>query len=103
MVRWRFIFCSTIRHVCSSICRFHLSLFLSPFPSFQVPKPKPVLTTAEIAQNRVKNTKPKLLTHPAFCPRPNPPNTELRRYCLTPNFFYLASMKPMKRFLPLYF
>ena len=45
-----------------------------------IPKPKPVLSTAEIAQNRVKNKQSKLLTHPAFCPRPNPPNTELRRF-----------------------
>jgi hypothetical protein len=28
----------------------------------------------------VKNRQPKLLTHPAFCARPNPPNTELRRF-----------------------
>ncbi|KAJ1435229.1 putative flagellar/basal body protein [Ochromonadaceae sp. CCMP2298] len=45
-----------------------------------VPKPQPVLTSAESAQNRVKNRQPKLLTHPAFCARPNPPNTELRRF-----------------------
>lgn len=45
-----------------------------------IPKPKPVLTAAEIAQQNVKSKKPKLLTHPAFCPRPNPPNTELRRF-----------------------
>jgi len=45
----------------------------------QVPKPKPVLTAAEIAQENVRNRKPKVLTHPAFCARPNPPNTELRR------------------------
>jgi hypothetical protein len=38
------------------------------------------LTSAEIAQERVKNKKSKLLTHPAFCARPNPPNTELRRF-----------------------
>lgn len=45
-----------------------------------VPKPKEVLSSAEIAQNRVKGKQPKLLTHPAFCARPNPPNTELRRF-----------------------
>lgn len=45
-----------------------------------VPKPQPVLTAAEIAQEKVRNKQPKLLTHPAFCARPNPPNTELRRF-----------------------
>ena len=45
-----------------------------------VPKPKPVLTSAEIAQNKIKNKQPRLLTKPAFCARPNPPNTELRRF-----------------------
>jgi len=45
-----------------------------------IPKPAAVLTTAEQAQNRVRNKQPKLLTHPAFCARPNPPNTELRRF-----------------------
>lgn len=45
-----------------------------------VPKPKPVLTTAEVAQAKIKNKQPKLLTQPAFCARPNPPNTELRRF-----------------------
>lgn len=44
-----------------------------------IPKPKPQLSTAEEAQLRVMNKKPKLLTHPAYCKRPNPPNTELRR------------------------
>lgn len=39
-----------------------------------------MLTAAEIAQDRVKNKQSKLLTHPAFCARPNPPNTELRRF-----------------------
>lgn len=45
-----------------------------------VPKPAPVLTSAETAQQRVKNKQSKLLTHPAYCKRPNPPNTELRRF-----------------------
>jgi len=45
-----------------------------------VPKPKPVLTSAEMAQSKSASRKPKLLTHPAFCARPNPPNTELRRF-----------------------
>lgn len=45
-----------------------------------IPKPKPQLSTAEEAQLRVMNKKPKLLTHPAYCKRPNPPNTELRRF-----------------------
>lgn len=49
-----------------------------------IPKPKPVLTRAEQAQTKIKNRQPKLLTHPAYCARPNPPNTELRRY-LSPN------------------
>jgi len=46
----------------------------------QIPKAAVVLTSAEKAQQEVKQRKPKLLTHPAFCSRPNPPNTELRRY-----------------------
>lgn len=45
-----------------------------------VPKPKPVLTAAEVAQNEIRNRKPKILTHPASCKRSNPPNTELRRF-----------------------
>jgi len=45
-----------------------------------IPKPVPVLTAAEVAQETVKSKKAKLLTHPAFCARPNPPNTELRRF-----------------------
>jgi len=45
-----------------------------------VPKPKPVLTSAESAQEKIRSKQPKLLTHPAFCSRPNPPNTELRRF-----------------------
>lgn len=44
-----------------------------------VPKPKPVLSRAEEAQEAVKNRQPKLLTYPAFCKRQNPANTELRR------------------------
>lgn len=45
-----------------------------------VPKPAVVKTTAELAQERVKQRQPKMLQHAAFCPRPNPPNTELRRF-----------------------
>jgi len=45
-----------------------------------IPKPKPILTRAEQAQMKIKNRQPKLLTHPAYCVRPNPPNTELRRF-----------------------
>ncbi len=44
-----------------------------------VPKPKPVLTHAEQAQEAIRNKKSKLLTYPAYCKRSNPPNTELRR------------------------
>jgi hypothetical protein len=47
-----------------------------------VPRPKPVLTSAEIAQNEIRSKQSKLLTHPAVCRRSNPPNTELRRYVL---------------------
>jgi len=45
-----------------------------------VPRQKPVLTSAETAQEKIRSRQPKLLTHPAFCARPNPPNTELRRF-----------------------
>jgi hypothetical protein len=45
-----------------------------------VPKPKATYTRAELAQQRVKNRRPLNITHPAVCERPNPPNTELRRF-----------------------
>lgn len=45
-----------------------------------VPKPKVVPSAAEAAQAAVRNRQSKMVTHPAFCPRPNPPNTELRRF-----------------------
>jgi len=45
-----------------------------------VPKPEPVYTKAELAQQAIKSRQPKMLTYPAFVPRPNPPNTELRRF-----------------------
>jgi hypothetical protein len=45
-----------------------------------IPKPKVQFTAAEEAQQNVRNRKPKLLTHPAYCKRQNPPNTELRRF-----------------------
>lgn len=45
-----------------------------------IPKPKPVLTKAEQAQEDIRSKQSKMLTHPAFCKRPNPPNTELRRF-----------------------
>jgi hypothetical protein len=44
-----------------------------------VPKPKPVLSTAEQAQERIRNKQSKDMTYPAYCKRPNPANTELRR------------------------
>lgn len=47
------------------------------------------MTAAEVAQNNVRNKKPKVLTHPAFCARPNPPNTELRRYIPLDNSVWL--------------
>jgi len=45
-----------------------------------VPRPKPVLTAAEQAQEAIRNRESKLLKYPAYCKRPNPPNTELRRF-----------------------
>lgn len=45
-----------------------------------VPIPKPEPTPLEVAKATSLARKPKLLTNPAFCPRPNPPNTELRRF-----------------------
>jgi len=44
--------------------------------------PKPELTPSafERAEAASLARKPKMLTAPAFCPRPNPPNTELRRF-----------------------
>ena len=46
----------------------------------QVPKPKPVYTAAEMAQQKLQQKQATNLTHPAVCPRSNPPNTELRRF-----------------------
>jgi len=45
-----------------------------------VPKPEKVLTPFEAAETKSLSRQPKLLTAAAFCPRPNPPNTELRRF-----------------------
>jgi len=45
-----------------------------------VPKVPPALTGPELAQQEVSNKQSKILKYPAFCPRPNPPNTELRRF-----------------------
>jgi len=45
-----------------------------------IPKAAKQLTSAEVAQEAVRSKKPKMLTHPAFVARPNPPNTELRRF-----------------------
>lgn len=45
-----------------------------------VQKPKPVKTRAEHAQEKIRNKQPLSITHPAIAPRPNPPNTELRRF-----------------------
>jgi hypothetical protein len=44
------------------------------------PKPVPVLSKAEEAAQQSLSRKPKALTHAAFVSRPNPPNTELRRF-----------------------
>ena len=45
-----------------------------------LPKPKATLSAFERAASESLARKPKMLTSPAFCPRPNPPNTELRRF-----------------------
>lgn len=46
----------------------------------KVPKPQAVYSTAELAQQRIKNKQPLKYSHPAILARPNPPNTELRRF-----------------------
>lgn len=45
-----------------------------------LPKPKPEKTAFEVAAEKSKSRKPKMATAAAFCARPNPPNTELRRF-----------------------
>jgi len=45
-----------------------------------VPKPKPVYTSAELAQQKVKAKQDKIYTYPAYIKRKNPPTTELRRF-----------------------
>jgi len=45
-----------------------------------IPKPKPSYTSAEIAQQKIKDKKPLVQTCPAKASRSNPPNTELRRF-----------------------
>jgi len=45
-----------------------------------VPKPTPTLTPMEQSRKIGESRQPKLLTAAAFCPRANPPNTELRRF-----------------------
>lgn len=45
-----------------------------------LPKPVEPPTPMEAAIAASRARKPKMLTAPAFCPRPNPPNTELRRF-----------------------
>ena len=45
-----------------------------------IPKPISPQSHSEIAREMSLSRQPKLQTHAAFCPRPNPPNTELRRY-----------------------
>eukprot|EP01035_Chromulina_nebulosa_P019025 gene19025-24845_t len=45
-----------------------------------VAKPEIKLSAPEEAQLKLRNNKPKIIKYPAYCPRPNPPNTELRRY-----------------------
>ena len=44
-----------------------------------VARPAPALTPSELARKSSESKQSKLLTAAAFCPRPNPPNTELRR------------------------
>ena len=46
----------------------------------QLPKPVPEPTPSEIARAISLARQPKMLTQPAYQPRPNPPNTELRRF-----------------------
>ena len=45
-----------------------------------LPKPEPTPSAFERAEAASLSRKPKMMTAPAFCPRPNPPNTELRRF-----------------------
>jgi len=45
-----------------------------------LPKPVQPKTAFEIAAEKSKSRKPKMVTAAAFCARPNPPNTELRRF-----------------------
>ena len=45
-----------------------------------LPKPEPTPSAFERAEAASLSRKPKMLTAPAFCARPNPPNTELRRF-----------------------
>lgn len=45
-----------------------------------LPKPKAEKTAFEVAAEKSKSRKPKMATAAAFCARPNPPNTELRRF-----------------------
>lgn len=45
-----------------------------------VAKPPTILSGPELAQIGVASRETKILKFPAFCARPNPPNTELRRY-----------------------
>lgn len=45
-----------------------------------LPKPEPTPSAFERAAAASMARKPKMLTSPAYCPRPNPPNTELRRF-----------------------
>lgn len=45
-----------------------------------IPKATVALSPSEAARQISESREPKLLTAAAFCPRPNPPNTELRRF-----------------------
>lgn len=45
-----------------------------------LPKPVPEKTAFEVAAEKSLSKKSKMETAAAFCPRPNPPNTELRRF-----------------------
>jgi hypothetical protein len=45
-----------------------------------LPKPVQEKTAFEVAAEKSMSRQPKMVTSAAFCPRPNPPNTELRRF-----------------------
>lgn len=45
-----------------------------------LPKPVAEKTAFEVAAEKSQSRKPKMVTAAAFCARPNPPNTDLRRF-----------------------